>query len=114
MARVSQSSGRIPEDTLQAIQRHFHELIRDQVAKLIEKNEVTLPDLAPLLTADEPKAWFRVPGMHGGFSYWLEGEGMDTKLVTDSLSGVVEGSGRRHVITASRSQLVDRRRPPRG
>lgn len=96
----------VPEETLQAIQRHFHELIRDQVAKLIEEHKVTLPDLAPLLTAEEPKAWFRIPGMHGGFSYWLEGEGRDTKLVTESLSGVVEGSGQLYEITASGSQLV--------
>jgi len=97
----------VPEKTLEAIQRHFHELIREQVAKLIDKNKVTLPDLTPLLTAEEPKAWFRIPGMRGGFSYWLEGEGRDTKLVTESLSGVVESSGQRYEITASGSHLVE-------
>jgi hypothetical protein len=97
----------VPEDTLQAIQRHFHELIRNQVAKLIEEHNLTLPELAPLLTAEEPKTWFRIQGMHGGFSYWLEGEGRDTKLVTESLSGVVERSGRRHEITVSGNQLVE-------
>jgi len=45
--------------------------------------------------------------MRGGFSYWLEGEGRDTKLVTESLSGVVESSGQRYEITASGSHLVE-------
>jgi hypothetical protein len=66
-----------------------------------------LPELAPLLTSDEPKAWFPIPGMSGGFSYWLEGQGEHAKLITESWSRVVGGSGQRHEVTAHGSHLVD-------
>jgi hypothetical protein len=66
-----------------------------------------MPELAALMTAKEPKAGFPVPGMYGGFHYWLEGEGEQTKLVAESWCRVAEGSGQRHEITAAGSQLVE-------
>jgi hypothetical protein len=74
----------IPEHTLLAIQRHFHAVIRGRAADLIDRHDVALPELAPLLSADKQKAWFPVPGMYGGFSYWLEGGGEQAKLITES------------------------------
>ncbi|MBV8488357.1 MAG: hypothetical protein JO161_08760 [Planctomycetaceae bacterium] len=97
----------VPEETLRAIQQHFHEVIRGRAAKLIDQHGLKLPELSPLLSSDEPKAWFPVPGMYGGFSYWLEGEGEQAKLVTESWCRVVGGSGQRHEITAEGSKLVD-------
>ena len=97
----------VPEDTLQAIERHFHEVIRGRAATLIDEHNLTLPKLATLLADAESKAWFPIPGMYGGFSYWLEGEGDQTKLVTSSWSRVVGGSGQRHEITAAGSRLVE-------
>ena len=97
----------VSEDTLLAIQRHFHAVILGRAAKLIDQHNIVLPELTPLLTAEEPKAWFPIPGMYGGFSYWLEGEGQDTKLVTESWCRVMGGSGQRHEITAEGSSLVD-------
>lgn len=52
-------------------------------------------------------AWFPIPGMYGGFSYWLKGEGEDIKLITESWCRVWGGSGQRHEITATGSQLVE-------
>ena len=98
---------RIAENTLLAIERHFHAVIRARAAELIDRHQVVLPELAPLLIAAEPKAWFPVPGMYGGFSYWLEGEGRDAKLVSESWSRVVGGSGQRHEVTAEGSRLVE-------
>lgn len=97
----------VPEDTLRAIQRHFHEVIRGRAAKLIDEHNLVLPELNPLLSAREPKAWFPIPGMCGGFSYWLEGEGEHTKLVTESWCRVVSGSGQRHEVAAAGSRLVE-------
>ena len=97
----------IPSDTLSVIQHHFHDVIRDRAAKLIDENKVALPELSLLLMAKEPKAWFPIPGIYGGFSYWFEGDGEKTKLVTESWSRVVWGSGQRHEITAEGSSLVD-------
>jgi len=75
---------RIPKDTLDAIQRHFHQVIRVRAAEFTKKRKLALPELASLLTAREPKAWFPIPGMYGGFSYWLEGEVQEARLVTES------------------------------
>ena len=97
----------VPEETLRAIQQHFHEVIRGRAAKLIDQHGLELPELSPLLSSDEPKAWFPVPGMYGGFCYWLEGEGEQAKLVTESWCRVVGGSGQRHEIIAQGSRLVD-------
>jgi hypothetical protein len=97
----------VPKDTLSAIQRHFHALIRKRAANLIDQHNVVLPELAPLLASKKPKVWFPIPGMCGGFSYWLEGEGKQAKLISESWCRVVDGSGQRHEVTAKGSQLVE-------
>ena len=97
----------VSSGTLKAIERQFHKVIRSRAAGLVDEHRLVLPDLTELLDTDAPKAWFPVPGMYGGFSYWLEGEKSETRLVTESWCRVVEGSGQRHIITAAGSQLVD-------
>jgi hypothetical protein len=94
-------------ETLCAIQAHFHAVIRGRAAMLIDEHNLPLPELAPLLNAKQPDAWFPIPGMYGGFRYWLEGDGPGTRLVTESWCRVAGGSGQRHVITADGSQLVE-------
>jgi hypothetical protein len=94
-------------DTLRKIEEHFHAVIRGRAARLLEEHGVQLPSLAPLLALEEPKAWFSIPGMYGGFSYWLEGQGEQTKLISESWSRVIGGSGQRHEITAEGSKLVE-------
>jgi hypothetical protein len=53
------------------------------------------------------KFWFAVPGMFGGFAYWLAYPGPKAKLICESWSRMEDGSGLRHEITASESTLVD-------
>lgn len=98
---------KVPEATLLAIEQHFHAVIRGRAAELIDQHNTPLPKLAPLLTSKKREASFAVPGMYGGFSYRLEGDGPDARLVAESWCRVVEGSGERHVITAAGSELVD-------
>ena len=97
----------IPKETLQAIERHFHALIRERAGELIDRHNVVLPTLAVVGSSEKESVWFRVPGMYGGFSYWLEGDGAETKLIAESWSRVVGGSGQRHEITDQGYRLVD-------
>ncbi len=75
---------RVPAEVLRKLEEHFHAVIRGRAGNLIDEHGVQLPTLALLLTQAEPKAWFPVPGMYGGFHYWLEGHGEDTRLVSES------------------------------
>ena len=66
-----------------------------------------LPELEPLLELPRPQAWFAAPGMYGGFSYTLEAAGAASRLIAESWSRVVEGSGQRHLVSAAGSTPVD-------
>jgi hypothetical protein len=96
----------VPLSILQQIQRHFHEIIRSRSKGLVERYSLRLPELEPLLELDAPDVWFAVPGMYGGFHYWLELDGHEAKLVTEHWSRIVGGSGERHEIAAEGSVLV--------
>ncbi|MCK6683895.1 MAG: hypothetical protein L6R30_15955 [Thermoanaerobaculia bacterium] len=96
----------MPAETLQQIERHFHSLIRLRAGDLIDKHKVTLPKLSNLPSDSNSMKWFAVPGMYGGFSYWIEGRGRNIKLISESWSRVVEGSGQRHEINTSGCVLV--------
>ena len=98
---------KVSEATLLAIQHHFHKVIRGRAAQLVDQQGLQLPELIALLAAKEPKAWFAIPGIYGGFSYWLEDEGEHTKLIVESWCRVVGGSGQRHEVTAHGSKLLD-------
>lgn len=93
--------------TLQKIQNHFHQVILNRTGDLVQKSGLRLPELEPMLEIEEPKMWFPVPGMYGGFSYWLDGEGKNAKLISESWCRVVGGSGQRHEITSEEGKLVD-------
>lgn len=97
----------IPRETLQTIQHHFHLIIVGRTGHLVEKFGLRLPELEPLLEIDRPRMWFPVPEMYGGFSYWLDGEGKNAKLICESWCRVVDGSGQRHEITSNEGKLVD-------
>lgn len=97
----------IPTEILLKIQDNFHQIIRGRAGDFIDRYAVELPDLTRFLDSQESKGWLPVPGMYGGFSYWLEGEGEEAKLITESWYRVVGGSGQRHEITAGGSKLVD-------
>lgn len=97
----------VPGGVLLQIQSHFHAVIRERAAKLVEEHALRLPELEPLLEVDEPSMWFPVPGMYGGFSYWLEETGVNAKLIADSWCRVVGGSEQRHEITSAGSRRAD-------
>ena len=95
--------------TLKAIEKNFHAVVMERAGDLVKEHVLALPALSfPLQPKDpnEPKAWFPVPGMYGGFAYWFEGRGDDVKLIVESWCRVVEGSGQRHEITAKGSKVV--------
>jgi hypothetical protein len=45
--------------------------------------------------------------MYGGFNFWLERDGRDPLLVSESWCRVVEGSGERHEVTCAGVRLVE-------
>jgi hypothetical protein len=97
----------VPLGILLRIQHYFHAVIRGRANRLAEEHALRLPELEPLLETDRPKAWFAVPGMYGGFGYWLEEAGVEAKLITESWCRVVGGSGQRHEITSAGSKLLE-------
>jgi hypothetical protein len=98
----------VPRDVLMKLQENFHAVIRKRAAGLVRQHALRLPELEPLLEVDEPRMWFAVPGMYGGFDYRLERSGTDPLLISESGSRVAGGSGQRHEITASGSELVEK------
>ncbi len=96
----------IPSNVLQSIQQHFHAVIRERAEQLVREHELRLPELEPLLEMSEPKMWFSVPGMYGGFHYWLDLIAGDAVLVAESWCRVVGGSGQRHLISRYGSLLI--------
>ncbi|KAG8152728.1 ankyrin repeat domain-containing protein [Burkholderia catarinensis] len=98
----------VPDVTLLAIQRHFHNMIGGRIAHL-RVDALRLPELEPLLELDASaeRMWFAVPGMYGGFGYALRTDGDAAVLVAASWSRVVGGSGQRHEITANGCTLVE-------
>ena len=97
---------KVPLNTLHNIQQLFHATILSRAKDLIEKSALRLPELEPLLEISQPQMWFPVPGMYGGFNYWLDSEGNEAKLISESWCRVVGGSGQRHEITSNESRLV--------
>ena len=93
----------LPSDTMAALERHFHGVIRGRAGDLIDQHGVALPDLATTLRSSK-SAWFPVPGMYGGFSYRLDAD--RPALIVESWCRVVGGSGQRHEVTPEGARLV--------
>jgi hypothetical protein len=107
----------IPEQTLLAVEKHLHAVVRIRAARLLDKPSWPLPSLVAMLAGEasehlrptgEPGVWFYpIPGMYGGFRLrWLAG-GEAAKLEAVSFCRVAGGSARRHEITAAGGALVD-------
>lgn len=67
----------------------------------LNREKLRLPELEPMLEVRRSMFWFPVPGMDGGFSYWLDGEGDSARLISESWCRVAGGSGQRHELTAT-------------
>ena len=95
----------VPHGVLMKIQEHFHVVIRREVAELVDRHALRLPELQPLLEVDRDESFFfQVPGMYGGFSYRLAEEGVTAKLVVVGSSRM--GGWRQHDITSAGSEFV--------
>lgn len=92
-------------DTLSTLQLHLHDLIRSRAGDQLDGHDRALPDLLNEPPSGRP-VWFAVPGMNGGFSYRLAPDD-PPRLIVESWSRTVAGSGRRHVITADGWELVE-------
>lgn len=102
------STPEISIESLAAMESLFHELIRSRTSTLKDEN-VPLPELPTLKNlkwSKEEGTFFRVPGMYGGFRYWLEGEEQQVKLVVESACRIFGGSGQRHEISPMGVRLV--------
>jgi hypothetical protein len=93
-------------EAIQQIQQHFHAAIRERADQFVQEHALRLLELEPLLEMAEPKLWFAVPGMYGGFHFWLGQIAGDPLLITDSWCRVVGGSGQRHLISPFGSLLL--------
>lgn len=93
-------------ESLQLIQQHFHAVIRERASQYVQEHALRLPELAPLLEMTVPKLWFAVPGMYGGFHFWLDQIAGDMVLIAESWCRVVGGSGQRHLISPYGSLLI--------
>jgi hypothetical protein len=82
----------VPENILGTIEKKFHRHVRNNTRNLVDAHRLRLPQLEILLELDVPLIWFPVPGMTGGFQFWLEGEGRTAHLVSQHWARVVENS----------------------
>mmetsp|Transcript_646 Transcript_646/g.776 ORF Transcript_646/g.776 Transcript_646/m.776 type:complete len:236 (+) Transcript_646:451-1158(+) len=100
----------VPEDVLQSIQEKFHDVVRERLGASKLLDNFRLPQLCVLLeNPDEiPRLDCAIPGFYGGFYSTLHGSGGNVKLVTESWSRVVGGSGQRHEITGDSTELVSK------
>jgi len=85
----------VADDVLQGLQEHLHLLIRGRAAELVFQWQLRLPQLAPLTELTEPKLWFPVPGLNGGFAIELQ----DAELEVKSWSRTAESWARTHRVT---------------
>ena len=108
----------VPEETLRAVERHLHAVIRGRAARFIDQYAVPLPSLAAMLAGEATAGFgpvpgsagvwlFRVRGMYGGFRVrWIDG-GPAAKLEAVSFCRIADHSGQRHEIKAGGSTLVE-------
>ena len=92
---------------LPAMERYFHQLIKERAAEFRLDMPELLPNIEPPFPTAATALWFPVPGMYGGFSYWLEDRREELALVVESWSRVLGGSGQRHEITERGSVLLE-------
>lgn len=96
--------GVMPE-TLLKIERNFHQMLMERAEWSICNEALCLPQLELLLEILEPKMYFSIPGYYGGFSYRLEINGTETKLITKGGSRMSDKVWN-HEITASEIRQI--------
>jgi hypothetical protein len=95
-----------PSGVVHALEQYLHAVIRVRADRQVREASLRLPPVEPLLGMEEPRLWFPVPGMYGGFSLRLLRPGVHAELQVESWCRVVDGSGQRHLVTGRGVQLV--------
>jgi len=91
---------------LERVQAHFHGLIRSRAGDCLREHATDLPTLAVDAASEDDPVWFPIEGMHGGFKYWWDPASSGLRLMTESWSRVVAGSGQLHEITPTGARLL--------
>lgn len=97
----------IPELTLRILEKYLHALIQKRAGDLVRKHRLALPKLSSLISEGRAAGQYVVPGMCGGFDYWLWNNGRAIVLRCESHCRVVGGSDQRHIITTRGAILVE-------
>jgi len=95
-------------DDLNIIQKYFHDLILDRNKynqPFLENENKKLPTITNGIR--EKEKWYPVPGMYGGFKYYLTEKKEKPMLISESWCRVVGGSGQRHEITTDGCVCVE-------
>lgn len=85
------------------LQEQFHLAIRQVIQRLDPQPVLRLPELEVMLEYRPRKFWFSVPGMYGGFSYWLVHQGCNVTLQSLSWCRLEGGAANHHEITTTGS-----------
>ena len=99
-----------PND-LKIVQDRFHKLILER-ARVIPEYMAMKDKELPILTNETGRSevrhhWYPVPGMYGGFKYWLIEFNGKPILITESWCRVAEGSEQKHLIMENMCVPVD-------
>lgn len=91
---------------MERVQAHFHELIRSRAGTVLRDDDGPLPTLTAGGETEEHPGSFSVPGMDGGFKYWWDTSTSKLRLMIESWSRTVVGSGQLHEITPAGARLL--------
>ncbi|MEU5257647.1 ankyrin repeat domain-containing protein [Amycolatopsis sp. NPDC021455] len=95
----------LPEDVLRGLEEHLTMLIRGgRYADFVLRQQLRLPQLAPITELAVPKLWFPVPGQYGGIEIELQG----TELMVTNFSRA-GGWSLRYRVTSSSVHFVEER-----
>lgn len=95
------------ESELKGNEEGFHALIRSRLEELGLPLPKELPHIEGLRATKKNPAWLDVDGMYGGFSYFFLSRKAPAKLIVESWSRIIGGSGQRHLVTSSATDLVE-------
>ena len=91
---------------LERVQAHFHTLIRSRAGDRLGDQASSLPQLSKEEGSEEEPGWFPIDGMDGGFKYWWDAPAARLRLMSESWSRAVAGSGQLHEITPAGARLL--------
>jgi hypothetical protein len=94
-----------PLSELEQVQLHFHQLVRTRAGAQFEPS-APLPVLVPDTPTEASPGWLSIEPMGGGFRYWWDPRKSGLRLICESGSDSVPGSGQLHEILAAGARLL--------